>query len=412
MGPKVWLNCASFLYITFSQADSYYYDDVNKSRRPDYLDNTRVHPEDYELGRKMAADALELDEEDVKAEVDEGGPAAVVRKLVKDDMQEKVNDLLLEKYAEQLEKNFNQRKRATLETIRAELQSPYEELRRNFAFLSTDEIFTMLTGETKASLVEGMVVAVTVRRIFRDHIDVKLDCGIEGAISDTEFPNGVGGDRGVEPWQAFSANQTMQAKILFLNRKQLTAQLSLREDALKRSFKRDIDHEPGEWDVEQEINDKRDAQKEKENVSGRSQRVIKHPLFRPFNSAQAEEYLGSQGRGDVVIRPSSKGLDHLAVTWKVWDNVYQHIDVLELDKENEFSVGKTLKIGGKYTYSDLDELIVNHVKAMAKKVDEMIEDERYNKDASKAQTGKIIYHGLLINTDMRHRAMVSDVQRG
>ena len=388
VGPKVWLNCASFLYIKFDQADSFYYDDANKSRRPDYLDNTRVHPEDYELGRKMAADALELDEEDVKVEVDEGGPAAVVRKLVKDDMQEKVNDLLLEKYAEQLEKNFNQRKRATLETIRAELQSPYEELRRNFAFLSTDDIFTMLTGETKESLVEGMTVAVTVRRIFHDHIDVKLDCGVEGAISDTEFPNGIGGDRGLDPWQAFSANQTLQAKILYLNRKQLSAQLSLREDTLKRPFRRDFEREPGEWDVDQEISDRKDAQKEKEDVSGRAQRVIKHPLFRPFNSAQAEEYLGSQGRGDVVIRPSSKGLDHLAVTWKVSDNVYQHIDVLELDKDNEFSVGKTLKIGGKYTYTDLDELIVNHVKAMAKKVDEMMTDERYQ-DTSKAQTGEV-----------------------
>ena len=30
----------------------------------DPLDDTRIHPEDYELARKMATDALELDEED------------------------------------------------------------------------------------------------------------------------------------------------------------------------------------------------------------------------------------------------------------------------------------------------------------------------------------------------------------
>ncbi|MCJ1473483.1 Transcription elongation factor spt6 [Lambiella insularis] len=39
----------------------------------DYLDNTRVHPEDYELGRKMAADALELDDENIQAEQQENG---------------------------------------------------------------------------------------------------------------------------------------------------------------------------------------------------------------------------------------------------------------------------------------------------------------------------------------------------
>lgn len=64
------------------------------------------------------------------------------------------------------------------------------------------------------------------------------------------------------------------------------------------------------------------------------------------------------------------------MTWKVHDNVYQHIDVLELNKENEYSVGRTLRVG-KFTYSDLDELIVLHVKAMAKKVDEMCGDEKY-----------------------------------
>ena len=141
------------------------------------------------------------------------------------------------------------------------------------------------------------------------------------------------------------------------------------------------------WDEQQEAADRKEQERGREGNAGRGQRVIKHPLYRPFNSAQAQEYLGTQSRGDVVIRPSSKGLDHLAVTWKVSDNIYQHIDVLELDKENEFSVGRTLKVGGKYTYTDLDELIVLHVKAMAKKVEEMMGDERFQ-NGSKAQTGK------------------------
>ena len=125
----------------------------------------------------------------------------------------------------------------------------------------------------------------------------------------------------------------------------------------------------------------------KEEASGRAQRVVKHPLFRPFNAAQAEEFLGPQGLGDLVIRPSSKGLDHLTVTWKVSDNVFQHIDVLELDKENEFSVGRVLRIGGRYTYTDLDELINSHVQAMAKKVREIKNDERFQ-DGSKSGAGK------------------------
>ncbi|KAF2762407.1 transcription elongation factor-like protein spt6 [Pseudovirgaria hyperparasitica] len=376
VGAKVFANCASFLYLDYDPTEA----------ESDYLDNTRVHPEDYDIGRKMAADALELDEEDIKQEVDDGGASAVIRRMVREKEEEKVNELVLEEYAVQLESKFHQRKRATLETIRAELQSPYEELRRNFALLNSDDIFTMLTGDTKDSLTEGMVVPVVIRRAFADHIEVKLDNGIEGAVSESEFPEGVGLDRGgADVRSVFQTNQTVQAKIVFINRKQFTVQLSLREEALRRPYKKDLERPPSEWDEAQEAQDKKNAQKAKEEVSGRAQRVVNHPLFFSYNAAQAEEYLGSKEAGEVVIRPSSKGLDHLAVTWKVADNVYQHIDVLELDKENEFSLGRTLKVGGKYTYSDLDELIVNHVESMAKKVTEMTKDERFQK-GSRAQT--------------------------
>ena len=370
VGPRVWNNCASFLSIEYDSSTS----------TSDYLDNTRVHPEDYELGRKMAADALELDEEDVKAEVDEGGPGAIVRKLIKDDEQEKVNDLILEEYAEQLERNYNQRKRATLETIRAELQQPYEELRRNFTILSDDEIFTMLTGETRESLCEGMIVSVNIRIAKEDFIIAKLDSGIEGRVEPHE-----GSDNDVPLNRLFSQGQTAQAKLLEIDRHNFAAKLSLRETMLRIPFRKRVDHDYGSWDTNQEQADKEEL-KEKDKATGRTQRVVKHPLFKPFNSTQAEEYLGSQAQGDAVIRPSSKGNDHLAVTWKVADGVYQHIDVLELQKENEFSVGKQLRIGNKYTYSDLDELIVEHVKSMAKKVDEMMQHEKWQK-GSKADTG-------------------------
>ena len=372
VGPRVWNNCASFLYIEFEPTE----------QDADYLDNTRVHPEDYELGRKMAADALELDEEDIEAETQENGLGAIVRKLIKDDQQEKVNDLILEEYAEQLEKNFNQRKRATLETIRAELQQPYEELRNNFTLLSTEEIFTMFTGETRDTLYEGMVVPVSTKRVGDDFIDVRMDCGIEGTVPATEISNRPE----VSAKQLFSMHQTVQAKILYLNRKTLAANFSLREEMVRDPYRKENFRMPGEWDDEQERKDK-DSMLEKNDISGRTQRVIKHPLFKPFNTAQAQEYLGSQGPGDLVIRPSSKGPDHLAVTWKVSDNIYQHIDVLELDKASQFSSGGTLKVGGKHNYSDLDELIVNHVKAMAKKVDEMMGHEKYQK-GSRTETGK------------------------
>ncbi|KAF1935386.1 transcription elongation factor-like protein spt6 [Clathrospora elynae] len=365
MGPKVFQNCASFLYIPYDQTED----------SADYLDYTRVHPEDYDLARKMVADALNMDEEDVKAETDEGGPSAVVRKMVREDNTDLVNDLALEDYAAEIERNFGQRKRATLETIRAELDNPYEEIRQIFAMLTGDEQFTMLTGETKDSLYDGMVVPVTIRRTFSDHIEVKLECGIEGGVSESEFPEGVG-SLGQEPRNVYQNHQTVRARIVFVNRKALTVQLSLRDDLIRQPEKKRYDRAAGEWDEAQEAADKKAAEKEKEVAAGRPNRVVNHPLFFAFNTMQAEEYLGSKETGDLVIRPSSKGFDHLVVTWKVSNNAYQHLDVLEMGKANQFSLGKQLKIG-KQTYSDLDELIVNHVEAMARKVAELTQDERF-----------------------------------
>ncbi|KAI5290141.1 Transcription elongation factor spt6, partial [Ascosphaera acerosa] len=372
MGVKVWNNCASFLYIDYDSTEV----------DADYLDNTRVHPEDYDIARKMAADALELDEEDIKAETDLNGQGAIVRKLVKEDAQDRVNDLILEEYAEQLEKNLNQRKRATLETIRAELQQPYEELRKQYIYLGSDAVFTMFTGETAESLADGMVVPLRILRVGDGHIDGKLLCGLDALV-----PEGQATDRYDVPVRAvFAPQQTVPCKILSLNRKSFLATVSLRDDQVSRPFHRDLRYAPDEWDFAQEDAD-RELLRAKTEKEGRAVRVIKHPLFRPFNAKQAETFLTSQARGDAVIRPSSKGPDHLAVTWKVADGLYQHIDVLELDKDNEYSVGRILRVGGKYSYSDLDELFVNHVQTMARKINDMMRHEKFQ-PGSKEQTEK------------------------
>jgi hypothetical protein len=72
-------------------------------------------------------------------------------------------------------------------------------------------------------------------------------------------------------------------------------------------------------------------------------------------------------------------------------------DVLELDKANEFSVGRQLRVGRKYTYGDLDELIVSHIKSMARKVDEMTTHEKFQR-GSRAETGISSFALLMFRT--------------
>ena len=93
-------------------------------------------------------------------------------------------------------------------------------------------------------------------------------------------------------------------------------------------------------------------------------RVIVHPAFHNISYVEAEKCMANMDQGEVIIRPSSKGVDHLTITWKVADNIYQHIDVKEEGKANAFSLGKTLWIGGE-EFEDLDEIIARHVTPMA-----------------------------------------------
>ena len=48
--------------------------------------------------------------------------------------------------------------------------------------------------------------------------------------------------------------------------------------------------------------------RKKRAETDRTRQVVKHPNFHNFNATQAETFLEKQQRGDVVIRPSSKGV--------------------------------------------------------------------------------------------------------
>lgn len=54
----------------------------------------------------------------------------------------------------------------------------------------------------------------------------------------------------------------------------------------------------------------------------------------------------------------------MTVTWKVTDSIYQHVDILEKNKKNAFSLGQSLWIG-KEEFEDLEEIISRYIYPMA-----------------------------------------------
>ena len=125
-----------------------------------------------------------------------------------------------------------------------------------------------------------------------------------------------------------------------------------------------------------------------------TKRVIAHPSFHNINFKQAEKMMETMGQGDVIIRPSSKGENHLTVTWKVSDGIYQHMDVREEGKENTFSLGATLWINSE-EFEDLDEIVARYVQPMASFARDLL-NHKYYQDCSGGDRKKL--EELLIKT--------------
>lgn len=119
------------------------------------------------------------------------------------------------------------------------------------------------------------------------------------------------------------------------------------------------DQESEDKDVQAEIDIKKNKQRQTY-----IKRVIVHPAFHNISFQEAEKLMVNMDQGEVIIRPSSKGADHLTITWKVADKIYQHIDIKEEGKSNAFSLGSSLWIGEE-EFEDLDEIIARYVTPMA-----------------------------------------------
>ncbi|CAL1273727.1 unnamed protein product [Larinioides sclopetarius] len=400
IGPKVFVNCAGFIKIdTSSLVDS-------TETYIEVLDGSRVHPEVYEWARKMAVDALEYDDTS-----DDANPAGALEEILEN--PEKLKDLDLDAFAEELDRQGYGNKGITLYDIRAELNHKYKDLRTPYRSPSAEEVFNMLTNEVPETFYIGKMVLVAVtgfarRKARKDQLEnanpirhdetglwqcpfclkkdfpelsdvwshfdnescpgqamgvkVRLDNGISGFI-----PTKMISDKHITSAEdRCKIGMTLHARITKIDIERFQVDLTSRSS--------DLADKNNEWrppkdvyyDYEAEEKDMKaaDNNAKKQSRQVYLKRVIVHPSFKNVSFKEAEKLLETMDQGDVIIRPSSKGTNHLTVTWKVTDGINHHIDVKEENKENDFSLGHSLLIGDE-SFEDLDEIIARYIQPMA-----------------------------------------------
>ncbi|XP_077995239.1 transcription elongation factor SPT6-like isoform X2 [Glandiceps talaboti] len=414
MGPKVFINCAGFIKIDTNamgdSTDSYI----------EVLDGSRVHPETYEWARKMAVDALEYDEA-----AEENNPAGALDEILEN--PDKLKDLDLDAFAEELERQGYGNKGITLYDIRAELNSRYKDLRVPFHSPTSDERFGMLTKETPETFYVGKMIMCRVtgfahRRPRGDQLDqadpVQISetrlwqcpfclqddfpdlsevwshfdgnkCPGQAVGVKTRLDNGVTGfiptkmisDKHVKnPEERVKHGMSLHCRITKIDIEKIQIDLTCKSSDLADKNNEWLPTKDDYYDHEAEYKEKRaeEESKSKKNRSTYVKRVIVHPSFHNINYKETEKMMTNMEQGEVVVRPSSKGQNHLTVTWKVNDGIYQHIDVREEGKENAFSLGQSLWIANE-EFEDLDEIIARHVQPMASFVRDVL-SHKYYKD--------------------------------
>ncbi|KAK9170565.1 hypothetical protein Syun_002705 [Stephania yunnanensis] len=362
---KVFINSVAFLRVRRTGL-------ATNSSMIDLLDDTRIHPESYELAKDMAKDCSEEDGHESSNEDDE---IEHVRKRPKFLMA-----LDIDEYAQSVEERLpdltkKRVKRETLQDIRMELLHGFRDWRIPYREPDQDEEFYMISGETPETLAEGRIVQATVRRVQAQRATCKLDSGLTGMLSSEDYSDDK---RQVDLTEEVREGDMLTCKIKTIQKNRFLVYLTSRESELKRDRHRNMQILDPYYKIEEGSlhSEQEKARKEKELAKKLFKpRMIVHPRFQNITADEAMEILSDKEAGESIIRPSSRGPSFLTLTLKVYDGVYAHKDIVEGGKDHKditslLRLGKTLKIGDD-TFEDLDEVmdryldpLVGHLKAM------------------------------------------------
>lgn len=409
MTSVIFINCAGFIKLDTDTLTEYY---PEEHITP--LDSTRIHPQSYGLAKKIANDALDRDE-DSSDEL----TASSIEEIF--DSPIKLEDLDLGAFALELEEVQKQGKKGfTLQNIREEIGCRYKDHREPYRPPSQEEIFAMLTKETPHTFYKGKLITCQVVQIprkkpsadlleradpvkiddtnlwrcpfclrgdFQDlsvvwnHFDTndcpgyavgvrcRLDNGLFGFISTDHISDHEVSD----PSNRVAIGQTIHARVVEIDAEKFSCRLSCKTSDLVDATGTYKPAKDEHYDEMAEVDLKRELEAKSKRAVRRPycKRVIVHPAFENIDFKACEKKLKDMEQGHAIIRPSSAGQNYLTVSWKVTNDINQHVTIREEGKANAFSLGHQLYIENE-SYEDLDEIIARYIQPMASYARELL----------------------------------------
>lgn len=360
---------------------------------------TRIHPDDYHWAVVVIISAMDIDEESAYSN-------ETLIQLRQPENLNKLEILNLDIFAERIRKRKGTRIVAKLYLIKQEVREGFKEQRDRFQSPGESTLYHLLCGQTRASLREGMLVNVAIRSITSSGIRCKLPwCGLDAWLPAQNLSNEIrekfdavrmkyngdmhneaGREERKELILIHIKQQThLEARVISIDKGKFSVKLSCLQDDIEN--KQGQHEQPLNFDGYLNRNHEDDDSKKavirarKEAIKNRPlHRNIKYPFFFNITRQEAEKKLAADGGMEVLFRPSSRGLSHLSMTWKMADNpdIIVHYVIQERMKPNPYAIGKQLVIvPGKEIYEDLDEIFHHHIPKLKELVGYMIAHKNF-----------------------------------
>lgn len=327
---KVYENACGFIKISYQQG------------RTHPLECTRIHPDQYELSRIISQSAL--------------GMTGISDDVLFQDVMKNplvMQELDLDIYAQiQAEKGLKNMKEV-MEFIVAELSLPFWMPKKKYAEPSPEELMFLCTNETKETLRRGSILQVMVVGFDerRECLRCLLECEVEGTIDQRHLVEGRFPTE--SDLKKFVKGGKLHARVL-----EVTAKLQSQKDLflkVKLSILPDDISNHGKFVTlslddafiidESDWIEKTVMEDEQKTGQKYVPRVINHLKYRNIGMRTACDELSSKEIGEFVFRPSSRGQDHLTCTWKFYDYIYAHLDIIEEGKPSPNMLGIRFRIG-------------------------------------------------------------------
>jgi transcriptional accessory protein Tex/SPT6 len=282
---------------------------------------------------------------------------------------------------------------SVVELIKLELRAPFRDARRPFPQITKEAQFRAVTGMSVQAVRPGALFEVEVAYVRPDRMKVILPGNVTGEISTRDMRA-----EGEDLTTQFQVRKRITARVVHVGfwRNQINL-VPIRGSTWAFSLPPLVDSAcnlAGAYDILRQV---AALQKERaENArleatasaallaakgTGLVARTIDHPYFKNVTRSEAEQSLADPRIPlyEAVFRPSSAGLDHITLTWKVGEKSFAHIAVKESNKEGRqpTALGRRLEID-KYAFSDLDEVLTRHLAPLAA-LHRSLRDPRFEK---------------------------------